>query len=371
MRQPHNSRTALVFISLVGALGAAIFVVVSRENRLVSRARQLVEVGSYREAIGVLTSGIKEYPRDAKAYYWLGVAWTKRGDCREAKSAFTRATKLRPSLRNDAAQVLQEAGLGNSKEDGGTDATGESESKCAPQDYLQLASEYDPSLLDQEDFFYALYLDTPGDYFDEDKGKEFVNKFPKSDRCPGILQSIAEQRYEAENCDGSRGAYALLVQKYPKSSAAAQAKEKLADWWCEIQRTIECDKKFHSFLTIHKGESLEIHAFGDIRLNTGWGIEHITPNDLKGFLGTSEEALAVFNRSEFLKRRGLGGFSSDPDWYDRYQSAVEEADELKEEEFVVGDNWTGTSEIDGKLWMTIDEMGEFPGSFSLGIRYKP
>lgn len=70
----------------------------------VSRGREFLQVGRYREAAAEFEAAILQNPRDGRAHYHLGVARYKNGEVDAAMDAFERSTRLdrgNPDAHND------------------------------------------------------------------------------------------------------------------------------------------------------------------------------------------------------------------------------------------------------------------------------
>jgi len=358
----------LGFLVLVGGATAA-GLLLTAESRAVAKAQELIEVGSYAEALDLLSEQVKQHPRNKLAYYWTGVAHTKNDGMKDAKGAFDRCCNLDGGSKQKVGVFLKDEALRLWK----AQAKGEDTAPGDPAERLNLAAKYWPRIDEDEEVFYRLHVQAG--YAGEDKLLEFVNKFPSSARCPEVLHQVATSRYNSENFTGAKGAFARVAQDYPETEEGRMAKERLQDWWCEIQRTIYCDKKVNSFVNARKGQEFQVSAYGDIRLYDG-EIRHITPRDVKGFFGTLSEGRACWNRTEFFKER-IGSpyvdiYSLDRERKERDTKAWEEQQQLASEGFVVGDRWRGKAPRSGRLWLRVDsDYGEQEGSFSVTIRYKP
>jgi len=85
--------------AVVGAIALALVLSHWHVDSLDEQGRALVAEGQYLSAIRVLVQAVVEAPGDARAHYYLGLAYAGIGLCGAAWTHFDEATRLAPAYR--------------------------------------------------------------------------------------------------------------------------------------------------------------------------------------------------------------------------------------------------------------------------------
>jgi Flp pilus assembly protein TadD len=90
---------AVAVAAVAGAIALALFIGHWQVTSLDEQGRALVAEGQYLPAIRVLVQAVVQSPGDARAHYYLGLAYAGLGLCGAAWTHLDEATRLAPAYR--------------------------------------------------------------------------------------------------------------------------------------------------------------------------------------------------------------------------------------------------------------------------------
>lgn len=224
------------------------------------KAEDFIEAGMYAEAISLLEETIQGDPKQAKAHHLLGVAFLNTGEDDRAAEAFGRASKISPDFESKSADAYHEAGnyfLAQTSRAGiqrGYRYLEEAINKKkalipeisktyrdkgielarAEQDYsrslLSRALELDESLTRDDEFYFALHIETELNSETRSReSEEFLSLFPESEFEGEVLYWLGDFEFEEANYSSSARHFRQLAEKHPASKLGRRAKERLED----------------------------------------------------------------------------------------------------------------------------------------------
>lgn len=307
-----------LFVCFVLLFAFALVVTGCGPNR-VSKAKELMEIESYPEAIELLKEEIKANPDNGEAQFVYGQILRCQENSEESYERFNKAIKVDEAFKAQAKDFLLKDRPGSSS------------------DYSYVA-EMMPNLEKEDaDFCYKLKVEYGSDQV------AFVNNFPADKRASEVLDGLASSKYY-DNRMWSKSLYQRLVRDYPTTSEGKAAKKKLADWWSCYDMNLPLDSGWHGY-SISAGQRYRYEIVGSKTYDYGGqGVLRIDSDDAGMFIGSKAELTTAVENS-------YGYTGPYPD-YDLMRSG------------------SGTAPKSGFIWFRISTAGEMTGSFTVKIEYK-
>lgn len=277
----------VMFLILVVTI--VVVVVAGCGSHRVDKARELMKISSYPEAIDLLKEEIKENPKNADAQFAYGQIERLQGNRDEALERFKKAVQLDESFKKKICDFLTK-----DEETGKTDD-------------LVIVAEIMPELEKEDaDFCYDLNVRTCVNQV------KFADNFPQDKRAPGAILSAASTNFDSDRNE-SRALYSRLAEQYPRTDEGKKAKKMLSDWWGCVTLNVPFDERWHGF-SIVKGQRFRYVVPGERVFDYGREIDRIDHEDMSMFVGAGEELkLALENnygyvgpRTESVERSGTG-----------------------------------------------------------------
>lgn len=287
------------------------------QNRI-SKAEQLIVLGSYSDAKKLMEEEISNHPKNYRAHFVLGKAYRENNEQDTAYEKFRIAIKA----DNNAKHPIREYLLKRNNRDWGD---------------LNFVNEIMPELAKSDkDFAYSFYVESSSSYADAEK---FTRAFPDDERAPSCLLKSARYHLDDGNEWRSKELFIKLKDSYPATEEGKEAKQQLANWWTKKNERLALDTKWHGF-SIRKGQEYRYSISGSIPMYWGRAIvDRIEADDVFVFIGTK----AQLNDWDSSRKLRFKAKSSD----------------------------SGTAPRDGMIWFLVDTGGsEFTDSLSLTLERK-
>ncbi|MFA4996331.1 MAG: hypothetical protein WC536_04295 [Patescibacteria group bacterium] len=242
-----------------------VVVVAGCGSHRVDKAKELMKISSYSEAIDLLKEEIKDNPKNADAQFVYGQIERLEGNRDEALERFKKAVQLDESFKKKVCDFLTK-----DEETGKTDD-------------LVIAAEIMPELEEEDaDFCYDLNVRTCVNQV------KFADNFPQDKRAPGAILSAASTNFDSDRNE-SRALYSRLAEQYPRTDEGKKAKKELSDWWGCVTMNVPFDENWHGH-SICKGQRFRYEVIGEKVYDYGaYGIDKVDYSDMAVFVGTGEE----------------------------------------------------------------------------------
>lgn len=232
----------------------------------VTRAEELIKMGSKPEAIKLLSEEISDNPKNADAYLLYGEVLLKD----DPEAAYD---KFRSAIKANEAKIAE---------------LEETLSKNATYSDLQFLNEVDPELMRKNaDLCYKYNVELTRSPY---SAVTFADTFPKDSRAPKAIAIEAAAYKEGGGHDSAKAKslYQRIVKEYPDSSEAKKARDLLSDWWTKYIINLPVDSKWYSHI-IKKGQRYKYCVRGEITKETGLGLLKVGSDDVMVFVGTEPE----------------------------------------------------------------------------------
>ena len=220
------------------------------------KAKQFIEAGMYGDAIPLLEEELQNNPKNTVAHYLLGMAFLNLGEEEGANQSFNRAIRLdEKKYIKRASEAYHKTGLsflgqdtpagvrrGLRYLDRALDKDGSLKSeivrafrdrgvalvktdKALSYTLLTRASELDPNLKRDNDFYYALFIEGVKDPELQNKAcEDFLSLFPGSKHVEDVLYLMGNYQYSLANYKKAKQYFGQLGQRYPDSELGMKAK---------------------------------------------------------------------------------------------------------------------------------------------------
>ena len=328
----------------------------------VSKADELLKLGSTREAKELLQEELKANPKNADAHFMMARVYEADGDTESALASLDSCVKASPVHGQRVGKYCWEQVRTEKARD--------------PQAYIYTASEVYPTLLEDDDVAYVRYVQ----YGDgEVDNKQYLQRFPTGKHISETLLSLAASYYESRQFGEAKETYQRLAKESPDTTEGQEAQAKLDDWWEETETAIPFDTKYKEICRVRRGQELEVFASGGITFKTVYGNIRIDARSARFFFGKLDDvegALgnAAWRQRQFDARRRSGNTDSYTlAWFRRWSEVDKQQRQLGSEwiKFDESGHWRGIATRNGGLWMGVQTGGEYDGSLNVRVRYKP
>lgn len=230
----------------------------------VTRAEELLKMGSKPEAVKLLSEEISDHPRNAEAYFLYGKVLLQ-DDRQAAYDKFRSAIKADKSMKDKVCDLLK---------------------KDAIYSDLSFLAEIDPEIMKQDaDLCYKYRVEmTP----ETSTASTFADAFPEDPRAPKAIEVAADSYKESGSSDTAKMLYQRIAKEYPTSREGKRATALLSDWWIKHTISLPVNSRWYS-RSVMKGQKYRYAVRGEVTKETGLGILKVNSNDVMVFVGSEAE----------------------------------------------------------------------------------
>jgi tetratricopeptide (TPR) repeat protein len=240
-----------IMLSLI--LLAGLLLASCSESKEVKKAKEFLDAGMFDQAITLLKQEVQSDPKNAEAHLLLGIGYLGSGANAQAEQELNTATVLDNSLRGEAAKRCYDVAKYLAK----TDVT-------KAHTALMKAKEYDPSLENDEQFFFLTNIDTePDEASKTEATKKYLTLFPSGAHTARVTYELAEGLMSSGDSKQAKPYFTQVASQYPATEWGTKASDRLAHW--TEKKTVSVPGQvmwFDTGVTLAQGAKLDIRASG-------------------------------------------------------------------------------------------------------------
>jgi len=297
-------------------------------NNRVSKAEELIKVKSYDQAITLLQEEIRDTPKNAEAHQLLGQIYSEKRDWQKARESFDSAVLADPSFKR---RIIDKLASGQPNHE-------------ATQYMTTLDIEYIKS---NEKLAYLCFVETgPA----SDAGR-FASYFPKSPRAPTAIDFQADGEMKRGNSRSAKRLYQSLVERYPRSHEAENARRMLSDWWTEVIIRLPVDNSWHG-APVQKGQRYRYQVIETTTVNLGiFGNIPVDGDHIKMFIGSRQD---LHDMMDPYKNPTLVKEMNMPNITNSTNTRYHQVELFKQETVYCRDRGRGIAPRSGYVWFEVD-----------------